>query len=137
MAELTMCGYRCDLCKAHAQNGNDKRKEQIRVWKKYYGGFENATVENTYCDGCRCEKSDAKRIDYGCPIRKCVIEKKLAFCGDCNEYPCDIFKLRAGLSYEDAKNKLGEAFDADEYEEYLRAFDNTTRIDEYIKSNRT
>lgn len=139
MAEFNMCGYRCDLCKAYAPNvkKNDKRKEQIQVWDKYYGGFDGATIENIYCDGCRCDRPDAKRIDMGCPVRKCVIEKGLIHCGDCNDYPCSTFDQRKGLSLEDAKSKLGETFNEYEYEEYLSAFDNKTRLNEYIKAKRS
>lgn len=135
MEELTMCGYCCDLCKAYALNveKDDKRHEQIQVWQKYYGGFETATIDSIYCEGCRCEKPDAKRIDGRCPVRKCVVEKGTHHCGNCEKYPCDIFEQRKGLSAKDARNKLGEAFDADEYEEYLKAFDNATRLEGYIK----
>ena len=134
-----MCGYRCDLCKAYAPNVNksDQREKQVQVWNKYYGGFDESAFEGAYCDGCRCEKSNAKRIDMGCPVRKCVIEKELSHCGNCGDYPCDTFNLRAGLTFEEAENKLGDRYDADEYEEYLRAFDNKTRLNEYIEAKRT
>ena len=137
--QLAMCGYCCDLCKVYTPNvkKNDQRKKQIQVWEKYYGGFDESKAESTYCDGCRCDKPDTRRIDMECPVRKCVIEKGLSHCGDCDSYPCDTFNLRAGLTFEEAKNKLGDKFDANEYEDYLRAFDNKTRLDKYIETKRT
>ena len=132
--ELSMCGYRCDLCKVFAPNvmKNDKRKEQIQAWQKYCGGFEEVTPENTYCEGCRCDKPDAKRLDMECPVRKCVAKKGFDNCGCCKDYPCKISDLKKGLCFEDAKNKSGDKFDAGEYEEYLRAFDNEKRLNTYL-----
>jgi len=131
-----MCGYRCDLCKAFAPNvkKNDQREKLLQMWNKYYGGFDDWKIEDVYCDGCRCDKPNAKRIDMGCPVRKCVVEKGLNHCGDCEDYPCAIFDQRGGLTFDEAKSKLGDEFDASEYEEYLRAFDNKTRLAEYIES---
>lgn len=134
--QITMCGYRCDLCKAYTLNieKNDQREKQIKIWDKYFGGFENCRIEDVYCDGCRCDKSNAKRIDAGCPVRECVIKKGIDNCGDCNDFPCGTFNRREGLSREEAEHKFGERFDINEYEEYLKAFDNKTRLNEYIKS---
>jgi hypothetical protein len=128
-----MCGYRCDLCKAFSQNIkiNDQREMQIKMWQKYYGGFEKATIENTFCEGCRCDKPDAKRIDTGCKVRKCVIDKGLLHCGQCSEYPCDTFNLRAGLTFDEAKQKLHESFSPNEYNNFILAFDNKGNISEY------
>jgi len=130
---MTMCGYCCDLCKAFAQNikTNDKREGLASAWKKYYN--LDFKAEDTYCDGCRCEKADAKRIDIGCPVRKCVLEKRLNHCGDCNDYPCNIFDQRKGLCAEEAECQQGEEFNIDEYNEYLLAYDNKVRLDKYIQ----
>ncbi len=135
MEELTMCGYRCDLCRAYAGNvaTRDQRAEQIRIWEKYYGGFQDATPESVYCEGCRCDKPDARRIDAGCPVRACVSAKGIAHCGDCADYPCDTHEQRRGLSREDARRKAGDAFNDAEYEGFLTAFDNKTRLDAYRK----
>lgn len=36
--KITMCGYRCDLCKAFAPNikNNDEREMLSNIWNKYY-----------------------------------------------------------------------------------------------------
>ena len=130
---LTMCGYKCDLCKAYSKNikKNDKRKMLYQVWNKYYD--LDIKQEDIYCDGCRCKKRDAKRIDDNCPVRACVIDKKLHSCMDCNEYPCDKFLAREGLSCDAARQKFGKNFCQKEFNEYLLAYDNKTRIDKYKK----
>ena len=128
MPELTMCGYRCDLCKAFSQciEKKDERDELSAAWKKYYA--LDIPAERIYCDGCKCKKPDAQRLDSECPVRTCVINKGVIHCGKCDEYPCDTFKLRKGLSFDEAKQKLGENFDPNEYEQYLRAYDNQNNL---------
>jgi hypothetical protein len=133
--KLTMCGYCCDECMAYAPNikKNDKRDELSRLWKKYYD--IETTPDQIYCDGCLCMKKDAKRIDDGCPVRVCVLEKGLQDCSECKNYPCDTFMQRKGLSYEDATMKLKNNFDNKEYHEYLFAFDNKSRLDRKTTRN--
>jgi hypothetical protein len=126
---ITMCGYRCDLCKAYSKNikKQDQREELLRIWKKYYA--IDTSSDKIYCDGCRAKSKTAVRIDNGCPVCKCVLEKKLNSCADCDAYPCDVFVERRGLCYCDAKERAKSEFHDIEYEEYLLAYDNKTRID--------
>jgi len=130
---ITMCGYKCDLCKAHSKNikKQDKRTELSTMWNKYYD--LKIPPRDIFCDGCRCKKKDVKRIDDSCPVRACVIDKSIHSCADCDSYPCDIFKQRRGLSKDEAKEKLKGCYCNDEYNEYLLAFDNKTRVDRYRK----
>jgi len=77
------------------------------------------------CSGCRNES------DVDCPVRKCVLEKELHNCGACGDFPCGTFYKRCGSFPEDKKRE----FDMDEYNEYILAYDNETRLREY-KSKR-
>jgi hypothetical protein len=122
------------LCKAYALNikNIDQREELSKVWKEYY--TIDIPEADIYCEGCRCEKEEGKLIDVGCPVRKCVIDKELTHCGDCSKYPCSTFSERKGLSAGEAKEKIGLNFDASNYNEYLLAYDNKTRIDDYKKN---
>ncbi len=133
MEVLTMCGYRCDLCKAFTPNikNKDEREFLSHMWMKYYG--LDIPADRIYCDGCRCFSEDAKRIDMGCPVRKCVLEKGIEHCGDCSSYPCTTFEERRGLSLNEAKEKLGDKFCEDEFYSCLLAYDNMTRLNEYTK----
>lgn len=134
MKGLTMCGYRCDLCKAFAPNikNKDERELLSDMWMKYYE--LNIPADRIYCDGCRCFREDAKRIDMNCPVRKCVIEKGIGHCGDCIDFPCIIFEERRGLSLKEAREKLGDIFCEDEFSSCLQAYDNMTRLKEYKKN---
>lgn len=130
---ITMCGYRCDLCKAYVKNfrKEDRRAELAGIWEKYYG--LQYKPEDIYCDGCRCMNKDAKRVDNHCPVRECVLSRNINSCADCGEYPCDRFSKRMGLSCENARKEQGEAFCDAEYEEFLLAYDNRTRLDRLKK----
>ncbi|WP_339791685.1 DUF3795 domain-containing protein [Tissierella sp.] len=133
MEKITMCGYRCDLCKAFVSNiiNKDEREILSNMWKKYYD--LDILAEEIYCDGCRCNNENVKRIDSNCPVRKCVIDKNINNCGECIDFPCTVFNERRGLSFQEAKEKLGSDFCADEYNSNLLAYDNFTRLKEYIK----
>lgn len=130
---ITMCGYRCDLYKAYAGNiqKQDERQMLSDMWKKYYD--LDIRPEDMWCDGCRCTLEDARRIDRTCPVRVCVLAKQINSCADCGQYPCEVFMQREGLSIEKAHAKLGERFCEREYETYLFAFDNRTRLDRIRK----
>lgn len=130
-AEMSMCGYRCDLCKAYTPNvqRQDERAELSRVWEKYYGF--HVPPEKIICDGCRCTEPGARQLDAGCPVRACVIDKDLSHCGGCADYPCGKFNERIGLSSDNAKSKQPESFDEAEYSCFLAAYDNLTRLDAY------
>ena len=119
--ELAMCGCCCDLCKAYAPNveKNDQRKILAEMWNKYYG-LDPSVMDS--CEGCRNNPSDED-----CPVRKCVLEKDLNHCGDCSDFPCEVFYQRCGSFSEEKKKD----FDMDEYNEYILAYDNETRLNEY------
>lgn len=131
MSNLTKCGYCCDLCKAYVPNiqKKDQRKELSEMWKQYYD--LDITPEDIYCDGCRCEKIDAKLIDNKCPVRACVTTAKVCHCGECVKYPCPSFIQRKGLSAQEAQEKLKDNFDFPKYNEFLLAYDNKSRLDDY------
>ncbi len=131
---ITMCGYVCDMCKAFAPNikRNDEREHLSALWKKYYN--LNFSPENIYCEGCRSTKADAKRIDNNCPVRACVLQNKVDNCSACSQYPCAVFKERQGLSYEEAREEQGTSFCEAEYEEYMLAYDNKSRLDRRCNS---
>ena len=132
--ELTMCGYCCELCKAYAPNIKkcDERNELANIWRKYYG--LEYSPESIYCDGCRSMKENAKRVDNNCPVRSCVLSKKIHDCAECENYPCDVFMQRKGLPQEDAENEQKELFNQREYQDYLLAYDNKSRLDRKRKS---
>lgn len=133
---LMMCGYLCDMCKAFAPNikKKDERERLSVLWSKYYD--LDIPAENIFCDGCRSMEPNARRIDSNCPVRACVLQNGIDNCGECSKYPCEVFMERKGLSYEEARKEQGESFDEEEYEEYMLAYDNKSRLDRQRDSTR-
>ncbi|HPZ23017.1 MAG: DUF3788 family protein [Bacillota bacterium] len=131
---ITMCGYICDHCKAYARNikKHDERERLSALWGKYYG--LDIPAGAIYCDGCRSTKKDARRIDNNCPVRACVLENKVDNCSECSKYPCAVFSERKGLSCAEARQVLGESFSEEEYEEYMLAYDNKSRLDRMVRA---
>ena len=86
------CGMRCDLCLVYRPNvvADDRRADIGRVYQKIFPGF-TPEPEKMICDGCACGGEDAVLFSPDCPTRKCVIEKGVAHCGYCGEYPCASF----------------------------------------------
>lgn len=125
--KLTMCGYCCDMCKAFV--GNIRKKDERELlsdyWKRYF--HLNIPVENMNCEGCRCKKADAHRVDDACPVRVCVQNRKLNDCSECESFPCQTFYTRKGLSHTEA-NEI-EELDVLSYHEYLGAYDNLSRLE--------
>ena len=83
---LSYCGYRCDLCPAYVKN-LDKlvdRKTVSKKWKKYFG-FDIPPNE-ILCVGC---KNEGIHADKDCPIRPCIIKKKLKNCSECKINNCE------------------------------------------------
>lgn len=59
------------------------------------------------CEGCRDE---GRQFHAGCELRRCCMEKKVDFCYDCGNYPCDVvegFKAQAPY-FEDNLRKIRE-----------------------------
>ncbi len=125
--KVTMCGYCCDICKAYSANIKkaDERVKLSEYWKRYYA--LEIPAEHIYCDGCRCGKKDAALVDPACPIRACVLKRKIEDCSQCEKYPCELFLSRKGMDYETAYGI--EALSVADYENYLLAFDNKSRMD--------
>jgi hypothetical protein len=87
------CGFLCSSCKAYKGNirsDSDRNRVHI-IWKKIYG--HDIPEEVICCDGClKPDDENPTRIGRDCPIRSCVLEKKIPHCGLCNSYPCDLIE---------------------------------------------
>lgn len=55
-------------------------------------------------DGCLTD--DPKLIDQSCPVKPCVIEKRLDHGSQCEHHVCDKLRERM-VSFEDVRQKFG------------------------------
>jgi hypothetical protein len=123
---LSKCGYRCDLCLAYAPNveKNDRRIELSDGWFRIYGF--RIDPDSIVCEGC--VSSDSPNvIDKECPVRPCVVSRKIENCAYCDEFVCEKHKQR-GVSREDVENRLGRRTDETEYELFIRPYESERRL---------
>jgi hypothetical protein len=84
------CGKDCFNCPLYIGEENKENRRQF---------FEsrNIPLDQFQCNGCRanngfCHGLTILGIDPNCKTFKCVKEKKVEFCFECNEFPC--FRLQ-------------------------------------------
>lgn len=124
---LTRCGYRCDLCLAYQPNvkKNDRRKVLSDGWYNLYGF--RIEPEDIICDGCISCKNP-RLIDKDCPVRPCVIEKKIDNCASCADFICDKLKQRI-VGRRDIENKLNRKLTEKEYELFIKPYESNERLE--------
>ena len=85
------CGLDCFNC--HFFLAREDREAMNTVEK--LSEEHNIPVEVMFCNGCRAhdEQIPLQKHVFGeehrCAAYECSREKRVEFCGDCNEFPCD------------------------------------------------
>jgi len=127
---LTRCGYRCDLCPAYDENlkASADRQQISGGWFKYFG-FQ-IPPEEIGCVGCL---NEGKHADADCPVRPCVIERKLENCAHCDSFDgCE--KLKTRMEFVEARLKeLGEIPEED-YRLFIEPYLSKARLLQIRKS---
>lgn len=82
------CGRDCFNCPFYLAKSNDKMRDVLAQKM-------NIPPDKISCDGCRNVKGDCQVLrNYGfngqCKIYECVTGKKVDFCFDCPDFPCDL-----------------------------------------------
>jgi Protein of unknown function (DUF3795) len=124
---LTRCGYRCDLCLAYQPNveANPANRQILSDgWHQYFGFRLKADA--ICCNGCMAE--DPKLIDQSCPVRPCVIEKRLENCAQCEQYVCEKLTERLVI-YEEVQRRVGVEITEQDYLYFILPYENKRRLD--------
>jgi hypothetical protein len=124
---LTRCGYRCDLCLAYRPNveANPENPQIVSDgWHKYFGF--RIPPEEILCDGCLADRP--RLIDRECPVRPCVIERRLSNCSQCGEYVCDKLAQRL-VVYERIAERASEPIPDADRERFILPYENRRRLD--------
>lgn len=61
------------------------------------------------------------REPNGGPIRDCVLEKKIAHCGECDMFPCELME-RHLASVESVLKKAREILTGEEYRDFIEPY---------------
>ena len=105
---IAFCGLACYECQALLATQADDDKKRAEVAELWSAQF-NAAIkpEDINCDGCRSDSGRLFGYCQACDIRKCGMEKKVANCAYCSDYPCE--KLNGVFSMmPEAKKNLDE-----------------------------
>ncbi len=125
---IARCGYRCDLCLAYRPNVEANPGSQVTLsdgWQKYFGF--RIPPEAIICDGCMGENPCL--IDKSCPVRPCVIEKRIANCSECREYPCDKLADRL-VVYEKVAAKHAFPIPPEDRARFITPYEHRVRLDD-------
>ena len=79
------CGLDCFNCIGHLANDNPEMLEVLA--KALEVSMEQA--EKMVCKGCRDLEGKIPFIPMPCRVYPCVESKGVAFCSDCEDFPCD------------------------------------------------
>ena len=107
---IAYCGLVCSDCDAFiATQANDlEALERLAQRARDEFGVEDATPETSICDGCLT--NTGRQIGYCamCEIRACAVERGVANCAHCTDYPCEKLDVIFGHS-EEARRTLDES----------------------------
>ncbi len=76
------CGLDCFNCEIFVDNITEEMKMQFAAKIKI-------EPEEVACKGCRLEENGCKFLGQSCETLKCITEKNLEFCFECDEFPCN------------------------------------------------
>ena len=83
---ISVCGLNCWECEIYLASNNHEIAE--RLVKRFDGIWDDVKTSDFQCSTCRGDRSECWTEE--CWIRECCIEnKKLDFCFECKEFPCN------------------------------------------------
>jgi hypothetical protein len=77
---IAPCGLDCGICELYLSR-DDKQLMDTLISK-------GISKEALPCDGCRAIEGKCPAIHDKCATFKCANENRIAFCSECNDFPC-------------------------------------------------
>jgi predicted RNA-binding Zn-ribbon protein involved in translation (DUF1610 family) len=78
----SFCGIYCGACDILIANEEGNVDPLAQKWKM--------KIQDLLCLGCKTDVVSIYCSD--CKIKKCAVEKKIEFCFQCSDYPCEILR---------------------------------------------
>lgn len=112
---IAVCGLDCGACEIRRAPFDDAAAESVIAWFREMQwlaeeeGIEEVIERGMYCRGCRGDR--ALHWSADCAILLCCVdERQLAFCSECDTFPCALLTDRArdNRSYADGLQRLRE-----------------------------
>lgn len=95
--KAAVCGLFCPSCTVYIATHEDP--ERLKTLAARF----NQPVSEIECDGCRSDRLNLF-CRTRCAMRKCLTEKGIEFCVECDEYPCE--ELKSFQSQMPHRNEL-------------------------------
>lgn len=89
--------------------------------------------EDIHCFGGPCCAVGLGFVHENCHYKECTALHEVEHCGMCTDYPCPQFGDGRNMSEQDMRDKLKDNFVLEEYEKFIKVFDNKSWVDEYHK----
>jgi hypothetical protein len=91
---IAVCGLDCTDCEIRTAPDDARAAEKLVAWFREMGwlqegeGMAEVMQRTMYCHGCRGDRSVHWSAD--CWILQCCVDGKgLAFCSECDAFPCE------------------------------------------------
>jgi hypothetical protein len=110
---IAACGLDCSGCNLFCAVTDERAAQSLVSWFRQEGwlkpdeGGREIMCRGPYCKGCHGDRSVQWSGD--CWIRKCCVDdRKLRFCSDCSEFPCEMLAQwsKTAAKYTTAFNRL-------------------------------
>jgi hypothetical protein len=88
LEHCAICGLFCKACTVYI--ATKEAPDRLRMLARRFG----VTPDEMKCDGCRSERRGS--VCRTCEFTTCTQEKGIAFCHDCDAYPCEQLEAFAG-----------------------------------------
>lgn len=107
---LAYCGLVCDEdCPALLATQRNDEKLLQETAAKWSSPDYVLDAQDILCDGCTAKDKRLSEICSDCGVRTCAIERKLANCALCSDYPCtQLENLWEVLKSPQARNRLDQ-----------------------------
>lgn len=104
---IAFCGLNCRDCPALIATQKDDNEERKRVAELWSSEEEALNPEDINCDGCLMVGKRLIKFCEACEVRRCGLEKNIANCAHCDEYPCGkLDKLWGFIKAPEARETL-------------------------------
>jgi hypothetical protein len=95
------CGLPCFHCTAYLATTNPEIRKKVSE-------ALNIPEEKVSCEGCRPQEGKIKLLkpDVQCKIYQCVMDRKIEFCNECDDFPCERFQPYADKAHYPHNTKM-------------------------------
>ncbi len=120
---IAPCGFRCDQCVAFVDNARTRaaRERGSAAWAKYWR--LRVPPARVQCHGCTAGPVDG--LDFpaaDCEIRPCALERGIATCAECSEYPCATLAARM-TACDSVVHRFRDRMPEQDFERFIAPYD--------------